>query len=292
MLISKQEAEKLVTEVLQKKPDSSIAERVKAILSKENQNKKDDNKNSTYIEKIKKKNLKELVLFGEYLKTKEFIQEVDKDTLEQILFDIGCNEEDISAYTFVCFLINNFESAEYHLLASKLLNKAFFYLNGAYQSSLYHMKRAIELDSNNIELKEDLLFFYKLPLTEKPMSDEEAKNLVDEILQKKPHSLAVRKTKKFLNMTNKEKIIRWIVNGNKMGKDLFLEEKEFWIHVGIQKWEDKYKVYTSKNLSRKEIKIFEKLSDALEFIDKCTKINLIDLKPCKNEKINLDNQSS
>ncbi|MFH0897951.1 MAG: hypothetical protein V1855_00030 [bacterium] len=97
-------------------------------------------------------------------------------------------------------------------------------------------------------------------------------------------------------MTNKDKIIQWINNGKQIGKifSFKINGKIIWSSVGIQKWQNVYKVYvdeieekniTSENYLRNEIKKFDKLSDALNFIDKNTKINSNDLEPCKGQKI-------
>lgn len=130
--------------------------------------------------------LKKLILSGEFLKAKTLVKEFNKESFKRILLEIGCDEESICAYSFVCFLIKDNETVEYHLLASIVLQIAFPYLNGAYQSALYHMRRVVEMCPTNIEAKEELLWFYELP--EKLISEEEARSIVDEALKKNPES--------------------------------------------------------------------------------------------------------
>ena len=136
------------------------------------------------------KTLKELILRGDFGKARLLLSQCEKDSLETVLFEIGCDEENICAYAFVSCLIQCNENVEYHCLASELLNIAFPHLKGAYQTSLYHLRRAIELDPSDLSLVEGLLFFYELP--EKLISEEEARNIVDEALKKNPESPIAR----------------------------------------------------------------------------------------------------
>lgn len=126
------------------------------------------------------------ILSGEFLETRSLLNELSQKDLEDLLFVMGCDEGSITVYAFVCFLIRENETVQLHLLASKLLNIAFCHLEGAYQSSLYHTLRAIELCPDDIALKEALLFFNIIP--EKIISNEKAKKIAQEILQIKPDS--------------------------------------------------------------------------------------------------------
>ncbi len=130
--------------------------------------------------------LKKLILSGEFLETKQLVKNIDKKILKRILFEIGYDEENICAYSFVCFLIKENETVEYHTLAFELLQHAFCHLEGGYQSSLYHWRQVVEMCPDDMEKKEHLLWFYELP--GKFLSDEEAKNIVDEALKKDPES--------------------------------------------------------------------------------------------------------
>ncbi|AUM97452.1 hypothetical protein RSJ11_07650 [Clostridium sporogenes] len=126
-----------------------------------------------------KNKLKELISKGEFIKAKSIISNITKDELETILFEIACDEESICAYSFICFLMMEDENVEYHCMASSLLNTAFPHFAGGYETSLHHIRRAIELDPNNKELKRTLLFFNDIP--EKLVSDKEASIILDEI---------------------------------------------------------------------------------------------------------------
>jgi hypothetical protein len=97
-------------------------------------------------------------------------------------------------------------------------------------------------------------------------------------------------------MANKEKIMQWIESGKQLGKvfSFKIDGNTIWISVGIQKWQDLYKVsvdeieescMASENYLRNEIKKFDNLLDALNFIDNNTQIKSDDLEPCKGQKI-------
>lgn len=126
-----------------------------------------------------KKELKELILKGEFLKAISIMDSVTSKEFESLIFEIGCDDESICAYSYICFLILQNECVEYHCMASELLNIAFPHMPGAYQTSLYHIRRAIELKPNDKKLKETLLFFNDIP--EKLVSDEEASRIQHEI---------------------------------------------------------------------------------------------------------------
>jgi hypothetical protein len=128
------------------------------------------------------------ILAGEFLETKKLLKQLLSVELEDLLFVIGCDNGSITAYAFVCFLIQEHETIQWHLFASRLLNIAFCHLDGAYQSSLYHLLRAIELRPNDISLKEALLLFNVIP--EKIIDDSKAKKIAQEILRIKPDSAA------------------------------------------------------------------------------------------------------
>lgn len=123
--------------------------------------------------------LKRLILKGEFLKAKSIMDSVTSEDFESLIFEIGCDDESICAYSFICFLILKNESVKYHCMASELLNIAFSHIPGGYQTSLYHIRRAIELSPQDKKLKETLLFFNDIP--EKLVSDEEASRIQAEI---------------------------------------------------------------------------------------------------------------
>jgi tetratricopeptide (TPR) repeat protein len=138
-----------------------------------------------------KNKIKDLILRSRFLEAEKEIAFLGEKDLEDILHEIAFDERSICAYTFLAFLIREHEALEWHLFASHLLNIAFCQLEGAYERSLYHIRRAIELRPDDITLKESLLFFNDIP--EKVLSDKKAINIAREILHINPASgLAAR----------------------------------------------------------------------------------------------------
>ncbi len=137
-----------------------------------------------------KENIKKAIGLGNFLEAKKMLHLIDRKKLEDVLFLLGMDDENFCAYTFVVFLQLEHETIENHLLAFNLLVNAFAYLNGSYATSLYHIKRAIELDPKDIELVEMLLFVHSFPLKEKLISDDEARHIANMVLLKKPASIS------------------------------------------------------------------------------------------------------
>jgi len=130
--------------------------------------------------------IKDLILDGNFLEANQFLDKIDLDKLASILLDIGYEEESICAYSFVCFLMLKKETKEYHSLASDILIHAFPHLIGGYKTALYHLRQAIKIDPNDIDLEEMLIFFHNVP--EKLVSLEEAIKTASRVLEKKPDS--------------------------------------------------------------------------------------------------------
>ena len=97
-------------------------------------------------------------------------------------------------------------------------------------------------------------------------------------------------------MTDVEMVIQQIEGGKQLGKvfSFIRNGHTIWSSVGIQKWQGIYKVYEdeideksmdAENYIRDEIKKFDNLSDALKYINENTQTNLLDLQPCKGQKV-------
>lgn len=87
-----------------------------------------------------------------------------------------------------------------------------------------------------------------------------------------------------------------IEKGKQLGKVFsFIRNDEIvWSSVGIQKWNGIYKVYVdeiyekdmyNEDYLRDEIRRFNNLSDAINYINENTETNLSYLKPCKGQRV-------
>lgn len=132
-------------------------------------------------ELIKKQNFKE---------ANELIQNIGLVKFMDGLLEKAYDDESINNYTFVNGWLIEEETYDKHILAINLLFHPLCHIEGAYQSSLYHVKRCMNLsESNDLISLENLLFLNEVP--EKVVSDEEAKKVALEILRIDPdHEIA------------------------------------------------------------------------------------------------------
>lgn len=138
----------------------------------------------------KENDFRSTILSLDFIKAKQFLPQYSSKELYDELMEIGFENNNILSYIFVSYLISCNEDAEYHSLASDILALPLCHYNGSYQASLFHARRALELDPSNIEYKEWILFFYGIP--DKLVSREEAIAIAKEILTDKPDSLIAK----------------------------------------------------------------------------------------------------
>lgn len=135
--------------------------------------------------------IKEYIMKGNFLEAQRDLKSLDCVIFKQILLEIACDEVNICAYAFMCFLIQKQETAYYHSLASLVLNIAFCHLEGGYHAAAYHTRRALELDPDDVASQEMLIFFNRVP--EKVVSTSEAIQVAKNILLKDPENQIARK---------------------------------------------------------------------------------------------------
>ena len=97
-------------------------------------------------------------------------------------------------------------------------------------------------------------------------------------------------------MNSMESIIRTIEKGQQLGKRFsFIKDKKIiWSSIGIQKYNGNYKVYVDEieegkmsdgEYAREDIKVFNTISEAFDFISQTTTISWNQLSYCKGQKI-------
>lgn len=112
-----------------------------------------------------------------FSKAVEILKNIDENTLREALIWLAIDTQNISYYFIVLQLIHDKETAPLHLTASRLLSVSLVSFEGAEIIALNHLRRAIELDSSDVNLKLELLSFFESP--ERLVSEEEAKNIID-----------------------------------------------------------------------------------------------------------------
>ncbi|MGG0179123.1 hypothetical protein [Gottfriedia acidiceleris] len=127
---------------------------------------------------------KDAILSGDFIKARELSLNMDGESLLEELFLIAYEEESITPYAFANFQLLEAETSENHYMISFILSMALNYLEGAYQTSFHHAKKAMELSPEDNSYKEYVLYFNKLP--ERLLSNEEAIEVANSILENDP----------------------------------------------------------------------------------------------------------
>ena len=128
-----------------------------------------------------KEGLKRAILDNDFSKFESLIKDISKDTLRDVFMEISFDTVSLLSYSIVCMLLIKNETADLHYLASEILFMPLCHLKGAYEAALYHTRKAIILNPDDITLKEFLLLFYEIP--ERLISKKEAKDVANEILK-------------------------------------------------------------------------------------------------------------
>jgi len=93
---------------------------------------------------------------------KLFLELTEKERFDMIL-SVGFETFNLTIYAFMNYLIQHHESSEIHDLTSSLMLHPLCHLEGACVIALFHAKKAVELDPDNIDLYISLLMFEKHP---------------------------------------------------------------------------------------------------------------------------------
>lgn len=130
---------------------------------------------------------------GNFSKVDELVKNLNLSELETFIDKLCYENRDLSAYTYINYRISKAketELAKLHIIACSILIIYFTYVEGAYSSGLYHAKKAVELEPNNVECLELLLTFYGLP--EQLMDREEAREIAEKIIKIEKTSISAK----------------------------------------------------------------------------------------------------
>lgn len=133
-----------------------------------------------------KTRLEKLIISLNFTEAKALVDSLNKVELENYMLELCYESENILYYSFVFDMLKSKETSFIHYIASIILSQPLCHIEGAYQAAFYHAKKAVELDEDDIELKEYLLFFNDIP--DKLLSNQEAKTLAEEIINLNPKS--------------------------------------------------------------------------------------------------------
>jgi hypothetical protein len=126
---------------------------------------------------------------------KELSQKSDVE-MRDILSQLACvpvtDECNLLVYTFLSFLIAKGESSNLHLLTSTIMATSLNIIDKGEEIALYHGLRALELDPDNIEIMEYLLYFNHMP--SRLLENSLAVDFAKKILKENPDSMAAKIT--------------------------------------------------------------------------------------------------
>ncbi|NWK72276.1 hypothetical protein HWX41_25295 [Bacillus paramycoides] len=123
---------------------------------------------------------------GEIKKAIEYATQINIEELEELLMDWSFEEPSIIIYTFLNKYLKNYEDARLHSLAADILCHPLCHMEGAYLAAFYHARQCIELEPNNMQYREFLLFFAGIP--ERIFEGKVAIKWAMDILQDEPNN--------------------------------------------------------------------------------------------------------
>lgn len=135
------------------------------------------------IEKLQKH-----IIEGDFNLAQVLFDNKDYEVLEHDIHVIAYDTENVATYFFILDLIFHKNDAQLHYIACSLLINPLVFIPGAYFLAYNHILKAIELDSNNLKYKENLLLFYHIP--DKILNREAAVEVADSILKIDPDNEA------------------------------------------------------------------------------------------------------
>ena len=133
-----------------------------------------------------KEKIKKLLESGDLEELESLLSGMDMSKWDEYIIDITYDHKSLASYSVVCMMLIKRETSRLHCLASAILTHSLCPFEGSYKAALYHIRKAVKIDPNDIGLKEALLFFHEVP--DCLVGIEEAKKLIREILEVKPDS--------------------------------------------------------------------------------------------------------
>lgn len=124
------------------------------------------------------------------LSAKPFVEM--EDILYRLAYNPKTEESNLLVYTFMQSMMYKQETSAIHLSLSRLMGSILNHIEHAEQIGLYHGLKALELDPDNVVIKEYLLYYNHIP--ERLLDDADAIKLAKEIVKVNPDSKAAAMT--------------------------------------------------------------------------------------------------
>lgn len=130
--------------------------------------------------------LKSCLSQGKYNEARELLKEIDDLSIRDIIMSIAYETENIFVYSFIHYMINMTHKKSWIELSIDVMINPLCFLEGAYSIALFHSRELFNCEKS-IANQERLLFFYNIP--EKLISDDEARDIANEILKIDPQNV-------------------------------------------------------------------------------------------------------
>lgn len=130
------------------------------------------------------KTIKNFILTGSYSEADKLLRNLEITEAGSNIFQLACDTENLSAYSFVINQLLNHQGTYWHYVVAEMFLVPFCFVEGGYALGLYHIRKAIELEPQNIKYKQLLLAFHDLP--EPLVCKEEAISVAKEIIAANP----------------------------------------------------------------------------------------------------------
>ena len=135
------------------------------------------------MEKYEK--LQKEILNGEFKQAKKIIRNISEPDFEQFMMSQPYDtEREIAFYFFVEDLLGQKEEARLHNLASSIMGFGLNWLPGAYNVSMRHLQKAIQLAPENLNYKQGMILYHNIP--DRLLSKEDAIKYAKQVLEVDP----------------------------------------------------------------------------------------------------------
>lgn len=130
--------------------------------------------------------LKKCILSGEFCRAAEILKPLSEEEITKLVIRIGYETVNLNVYTLILYILLFEQKAFWHFLIANLFLVSLCDMEGAYYLGLFHLRRAIEFEPNNIAYKQFLIAFHNTP--DVVVSQNEAILIAHEILRVDPNN--------------------------------------------------------------------------------------------------------
>lgn len=131
--------------------------------------------------------LRQYIHIGKYDFAKKVCDSIFMDDIEKVIMDMAYDTEGISTYAFALYMFHNTLNSkkEWLKIAINIMINILYNINGSYSVAAFLAKKLLKME-RSLENLEFILFLHHI--SEKVVSEEDAKSIADEVLKINPNS--------------------------------------------------------------------------------------------------------